>query len=204
MKCRGAFAAPAASRVKFRSARPGGRRLVQTGTGVESDVLFHRRINEAVAVLRQYRRPSLAGSAALKACRSHAIVPVKVAQRVRCSYCWGTRMVTLRIVVIDNALSTAIGCDPGVRRYALHHVLQAGNWPPRRLSRKMPVPQTTRLLLLILRGRCTVLVPLHVALRRAHAGRVHRATFLGAVRRSGLLHAGLWSGAGVLGKRRAA
>src|SRR5439155_21367971 len=60
------------------------------------------------------------------------------------------------------------------------------------------------LLLFVLRGRCIVLVPFDIALGCAHAGGVHRTIWLGAVRRSGLLHAGLRSGAGVLGKGRAA
>ena len=60
------------------------------------------------------------------------------------------------------------------------------------------------LLLLVLRGRCTVLAPFDIALGCAHAGGVHRTIWLGAVRRSRLLHAGLRSRAGVLGKGRAA
>jgi len=50
--------ATAAGRAKFDPPpRPSGQRLVQTGIRVESDVLFHPRINRAVAVLRQYSRP---------------------------------------------------------------------------------------------------------------------------------------------------
>ena len=70
---------------------------------------------------------------------------------------------------------------------------------------KMAAPQLAyTLLLLVLRGRRAVLLPLYITLGGARAGGVHRTIWLGTVRRSGLLHAGLRSRAGVLGKGRAA
>src|SRR3954469_8205633 len=81
------------------------------------------------------------------------------------------------------------------------------SWPRGRANRGCDLVCRGALLFharLFYRARRAVFVPLDIALGTAHAGGVHRTIWLGTVRRAGLLHARLWSRAGVLGKRRAA
>ena len=70
---------------------------------VESDVLFHPRINKAVAVLRQYGRPSLVGSVALKAWRGETPFHTPRSRRKPGTTVAEHQDGHPRIVVTDNA-----------------------------------------------------------------------------------------------------